>query len=159
MNKAYIIVPLVAAVAFLIFPFVIYYGSLIMVVSSDSMLPALKPYDLIVVESTSIDQIKVGDIVVFNTHLHGMDIVAHRAIEVHDDHGEIGIDTKGDNVDVPDEWVVRSEDLIGRVTNVVPTIGIFIMDPVRYAIVAVVVITAISLMHEVTTKAKAPDQH
>ena len=159
MNKAYIIAPLAASVAFLIFPFVIYYGSAIMVITSDSMLPTLKPYDLIIVERTSIDQIEVGDIITFDSHIEGLGIIAHRAVETFNDHGEIGIDTKGDNVDSPDPWVVHDDDLIGKVTDVVPTMGIFLIDPVRYAIVAVIVITAISLLWEISTKAKVPDQH
>ena len=48
MNKNLLVIPLVAAVAFLIFPFVVYYGNQIMVITSTSMEPALKPNDLIV---------------------------------------------------------------------------------------------------------------
>lgn len=154
-NKAYIIAPLAASVAFLIFPFVLYYGSTIMVITSDSMVPALKPYDLIVVERTSIDQIKVHDIVVFDTHLEGIGIVAHRAVEISNDHGEIGIDTQGDNVESRDPWAVHSEDLIGRVIHVLPTIGIFLIDPVRYAIVAVIIISSISLIVDIYKEQKA----
>jgi signal peptidase I len=149
MNKAYIVAPLVIAVAFLIFPFLLYYGNMIMVVTSDSMLPTLKPYDLIVVERVSVKEIKTGDIVVFDTHLAELGIVAHRAVEIFDDHGEIGIDTKGDNVESADPWTVHSEDLIGRVFDVVPKMGIFLIDPVRYVIVAVIVITAISLVFDI----------
>ena len=159
MNKAYIIAPLAASVAFLIFPFVIYYGNAIMVITSDSMLPVLKPYDLIIVERTSIDQIEVGDIITFDSHIEGLGIIAHRAVEIFDDNGEIGIDTQGDNVDSRDPWVVHDVDLIGKVIDIVPTMGIFLIDPVRYAIVAVIVITAISLLWEISTKAKVPDQH
>ncbi len=159
MNKAYIIAPLAASVAFLIFPFVIYYGNAIMVITSDSMLPVLKPYDLIIVERTSIDQIEVGDIIAFDSHIEGLGIIAHRAVEIFDDNGEIGIDTQGDNNDSRDPWVVHDVDLIGKVTDIVPTMGIFLIDPVRYAIVAVIVITAISLLWEISTKAKVPDQH
>lgn len=153
-NRAYIIAPLVVSVTFLIFPFVVYYGSMIMVVTSDSMLPVLKPYDLIVVERTTVDQIKVGDIVVFDTHIEEYGIVAHRAVEVFDDRGKIGIDTKGDNADSPDPWVVHDEDLIGRVTHVVPSMGVLLIDPVRYAIVAVVIITAISLVNDIYKEQK-----
>lgn len=159
MNKAYIIAPLAASVAFLIFPFVIYYGNAIMVITSDSMLPVLKPYDLIIVERTSIDQIEVGDIITFDSHIEGLGIIAHRAVEIFDDNGEMGIDTQGDNVDSRDPWVVHDVDLIGKVIDIVPTMGIFLIDPVRYAIVAVIVITAISLLWEISTKAKVPDQH
>lgn len=153
MNKPYIVAPLVVSVVFLIFPFALYYGNMIMVVTSDSMLPTLKPYDLIVVERVDIEQIEVGDIVVFDTHMEGLGIVAHRAIEIFTVNGEIGIDTQGDNVESSDPWVVHDEDLIGRVKEVVPSMGIFLIDPVRYAIVIVIIITAISLLWE-TVKTK-----
>ena len=154
MNKAYVIVPLVAAVAFLIFPFVLYSGNMIMVVTSDSMLPTLKPYDMIVVEKVGIDEVSVGDIIAFDSHIEGIGIVAHRAIEVFNNNGEVGISTKGDNVETSDGWVVHDKDFVGKVVNIVPTIGVFLIEPVRYGIVAIIVITAISLLHEVMTKPK-----
>ena len=154
MNKTYVIIPLVVAVAFLIFPFVLYSGNMIMVVTSDSMLPALKPYDMIVVEKVSIDKVSVGDIIAFDSHIDGIGIVAHRAIEVLDDHGEIGLSTKGDNVEEPDGWIVHDEDFVGRIVSSVSTIGVFLIEPVRYGIVAIIVITAISLLHEVMAKPK-----
>lgn len=155
MNKLYVIIPLILAVTFLIFPFVIYSGKMIMVVTSDSMLPILKPYDMIVVEKTSIDNASVGDIIVFDSHMEGIGTVAHRAVEILDDHGRIGIGTKGDNVDEHDPWIVHDEDFIGIVDNIVPSMGIFLIEPVRYGIVAVIIITAISLMREVMAKPKA----
>ena len=154
MNKAYVIIPLVIAVAFLIFPFILYYGKMIMVVTSDSMLPTLKPYDMIVVEKTSIDHANVDDIIAFDSHIEGIGIVAHRAFEVFDDHEEIGISTKGDNVEQEDPWVVHDEDFIGIVVSIVPSMGIFLIEPVRYGIVAIIVITAVSLLREVMAKPK-----
>jgi len=154
-NKLYVIIPLIVAVSFLIFPFILYSGKMIMVVTSDSMLPVLKPYDMIVVEKTIIDDTSVGDIIVFDSHMEGIGIVAHRAVEILDDHGRIGISTKGDNVDEHDPWVVHDEDFIGIVDSIVPSMGILLIEPVRYGIVAVIIITAISLMREVMAKPKA----
>ncbi len=146
MNKIYIITILVVSLAFLIYPFIFYHDSIIMVITSDSMFPVLNPYDLIIVERTNIEQIRVGDIITFNTHMEELGIVAHRTVELFDDHGEIGIHTRGDNVESVDPWVVHDEDLIGRVMNIVPKMGILLINPVRYAIVSVIIITAISLM-------------
>jgi len=142
------------AVGFLIFPFVAYYGSDIMVIKSDSMVPALMPHDLIIVQKGIIDDIQVSDIIAFDSHMQGIGIIAHRAIAVGDDDGQIGIDTKGDNVEQPDPWTVHEEDLIGKVVDVIPKMGIFLIDPVRYSLVAVIVITAISLLWEVTVETK-----
>ena len=147
-------VPLVVAVGFLVFPFVAYYGSDIMVITSDSMVPALMPHDLIIVQSTDIDEIKEGDIITFDSHMQGIGIIAHRAIAVGDDDGQTGIDAKGDNIEEPDPWTVHDEDLRGKVIDIIPTVGIFLIDPVRYTLVAVIIITAISLLKEVTSEAK-----
>ena len=154
MNKAFITIPLVVAVGFLIFPFVAYYGNDIMVIKSDSMVPALMPHDLIIVQSTDIDDIKEGDIITFDSHMQGIGIIAHRVIAIEDDDGKLGIDTKGDNVEQPDPWTVHEKDLIGKVVDVIPTMGIFLIDPIRYSLVAVIVITAISLLREITIEAK-----
>jgi hypothetical protein len=57
-------------------------------------------------------------------------------------------------VEEHDPWVVHDEDFIGIVNNIVPSMGIFLIEPVRYGIVAVIIITAISLMREVMAKPK-----
>ena len=154
LNKNLIIIPLVVAVGFLIFPFVVYYGNDIMVVTSDSMVPALMPHDLIIVQRTGIDDIKEDDIIAFDSHMQGIGIIAHRAIAVGDDDGKLGIDTKGDNVEEPDPWTVHDEDLRGKVIDIIPTVGIFLIDPVRYTLVAVIIITAISLLKDVISETK-----
>jgi len=61
---------------------------------------------------------------------------------------------QGDNVDESDGWTVHDEDLIGMVIDVVPTVGILLIEPVRYSLVAVIIITAISLLKEVTSESK-----
>jgi len=154
MNKIIIIVPLVVATLFLIFPFIAYYGNNIMVITSDSMLPALKPNDVIVVKPSKIGDVNEGDIIAFDSHMHGIGIIAHRAIAVDDDDGIIGLHTKGDNNRDADPWIVHDEDLIGIVIEVMPTFGILLIDPVRYSLVAVIIITAVSLLREVTTESK-----
>lgn len=155
MNKTnLIIIPLVVAVVLLLLPFVFYSGKIIMVVTSDSMLPTLKPYDLIIVEEVGIEEISEGDIIAFDSHIVGLGIIAHRAVEVFDENGEIGVDTQGDNVEERDRWVVHDQDLIGKVVDTVPNMGVFLIDPVRYGIVAIIIITAISLLHEVMSKPK-----
>jgi len=154
MNKAIIIVPLVVAVGILIFPFVAYFGNNIMVVTSDSMFPALKPNDLIIVKPSKIQDVKQGDIIAFDSHMHGIGIIAHRAIAVADDDEIIGLDTKGDNNRDADPWTVHDEDLIGIVIEIIPTMGIFFVDPVRYSLVGVIIITSVSLLWETMSESK-----
>jgi len=148
MNNTILVIPLALAAAFLIFPFVAYYGNEIMVVTSTSMVPVLKPNDLIVVEPATIDQIKVGDIITFDSHLEDWGIIAHRAIEMTEMNGEIAFYTKGDNVEKKDGWRVGDSDLTGKVIEIIPTLGIFLVGPVRFTLVIVIIITAVSLLKD-----------
>jgi len=148
MNNTILAIPLAVAAAFLIFPFIAYYGNEIMVVTSTSMLPALNPNDLIIVESATIDQIKVGDIITYDSHMEDWGIIAHRAVEVTEIDGEIAVYTKGDNAEKKDGWYVVDSDLTGKVIDVVPAFGIFLIGPVRFTLVVVIIITAVSLLKD-----------
>ena len=66
MNKAIVIIPLALASFVLVSPFLIFLGNDIMVITSDSMLPALKVNDLIIVKPSSIDEINQNDIIAFD---------------------------------------------------------------------------------------------
>lgn len=154
MNKTLITLCLVIAVVLLVLPFMLYYGNDIMVVTSDSMSPILNPNDLLIVERTGIDKVMIGDIIVFDSHVEGIGIVAHRVIEKFDDNGKIAISTKGDNVNESDTWAVHDEDLIGKVSEHVSFVGILLIEPVRYTLVAVIIVTAISVLKEITSKTK-----
>ena len=147
LNNNLLLIPLVIALAVLIFPFVAYYGNQVMVISSTSMLPVLQPNDLIIVESVTTNQIKEGDIITFESHME-FGIVAHRAVGFHEEHGEILIATKGDNIEEPDSWLVSDEDIIGKVIEIIPKMGILLVDPVRYSLIAVIAITSIFMLKE-----------
>jgi signal peptidase I len=118
------------------------------------MIPTLKPNDLLIVQRTEIDKVIIGDIIVFNSHLEDIGIVAHRAIEKFDDNGKITINTQGDNVGEADAWIVHEEDLIGKVEGSISYIGILLVEPVRYTLVIIIIVTAISLLREVTSEIK-----
>lgn len=147
MQKYYLIIPLAAAAILLILPFAIYSGNDIMRITSDSMVPTIQPHDIIIVEQIAIDQVQVGDIIVFDLYRPGLDIIAHRAYAIgNDSQGKLGIDTQGDNIGIPDSWTVYEENLIGIVVDVIPSMGIILLEPVRYSLVAIIVITSVSLL-------------
>ena len=150
MNKILITAGLVIAVVLLIFPFIIYYGNDIMIVTSDSMIPTLNPNDLLIVQRTGIDKIIVGDIIAFNSHIEDFGIVAHRVVEIFDDDGRIAIHTRGDNVDEADTWIVHEEDLVGKVAANISFIGILLVEPIRYTLIIVIIITGVSLLREIS---------
>ena len=153
MNKNFLIIPLVAVVIILIFPFVVFSGNQIMVTTTTSMLPVLHPNDMIVVEHVSVDDIAEGDIIAFDSHQQ-MGIVAHRAIAIYDYHGQTVMDTKGDNNEAADPWYVSNDDLIGKVIQIIPGFGILLVGPVRFTLVAVIIILAISMMKDYITENK-----
>ncbi len=146
MNKIILIIPIFVTSAIMVFPLVPFIGENILVITSDSMLPALKPNDLIIVRPSSIDEINQGDIIAFDSHQHGVGIIAHRAIDIFDDDGQIAIHTKGDNNPFLDPWVVHDEDLIGKVTDIIPSYGILLDSSVRFTLVTVIIISVISLL-------------
>jgi len=148
MKKILIAIPLGVAVILLIFPFAIYSGNQIMTVTSDSMFPTLKPNDIIIVEPVGIDEINKGDIIAFDSHTKGIGIITHRAIEIFEQDGKIGIDTKGDHLDEPDLWTVLDDDLVGIVTEINPDTAILLGEPVRYFLVAMIVVTGVLLARE-----------
>ena len=112
------------------------------------MFPTLKPNDIIIVEPVGIDDIKEGDIIAFDSHTEGIGIIAHRAIEIFEQGGKIGIDTKGDHLDESDLWTVHDEDLVGMVSEVNPDTAILFAEPVRYFLVAMIVVTGVLLARE-----------
>ena len=150
MNKVLIVIPLAVSIFLLIFSF--NYQSNIMEISSDTMYPTLKPDDIVVVERVNIDEIKEGDIIVFNTHMEEIGIVIHRAIEIFEIDGKIGIDTKGDHLDHPDPFSVFEGDFIGKVTEVNPPAGILVNDSARYSLVVIIVVSAAILAREFIPK-------
>ena len=148
MKRYYLIIPLVVSAILLVIPYAIYSGNYIMYVPSDSMYPTLKPNDLLVVKKTSIDEVKVGDIIAFDSHAEGIGIIAHRAVDIFEKEGKIGIDTKGDHLDEPDLWTVLDDDLVGIVTEINPDTAILLAEPVRYFLVVVIVVTGVLLARE-----------
>ena len=153
MNKNFLVIPLFAAVIVLILPFVVFSGNDIMVTTTTSMLPVLHPNDMIIVEPIGIDEIQEGDIIAFETHQE-IGIVAHRVVEKFDHDGVTALDTKGDNNDELDPWYVTDDDLIGKVKEIIPWFGIILVGPVRYALVAVIIISAVSMMKDYLTENK-----
>ncbi|MFH1866569.1 MAG: signal peptidase I [Patescibacteria group bacterium] len=76
-------------------------------ITSGSMWPALKQYDLIFIQGIDARQVKIGDIVVYTNQKKAFTI--HRVIELRED----TIVTKGDANNVADK-AISYEDIVGR---------------------------------------------
>ncbi|MGI0087850.1 MAG: signal peptidase I [Nitrosotalea sp.] len=115
------------------------------VVSSGSMMPNLNVFDVIVVQGTiPFDNIKIGDVIVFNRPTGHDKVIVHRVAEIlHKD--PLVIRTKGDANpgSIPGtDFPVTKEDYIGKVAYVIPQIGYVtrvLVSPINYILIAAVI--------------------
>jgi len=136
MKKGFLaIIPLIIVIILLVLPFIVFAEKQIITVSSDSMSPTLMLGDTLVVQSIAIENVKDGEIIVFDNHDTG--ILAHRVFEIFEMNGKIGIDTKGDHNEESDLWSIYDEDLIGIVVDVNPSISIFLQLSVQIMLVVI----------------------
>ena len=75
-----------------------------------SMNPTLKPGVRLDVSAYHGQRIRKGDVIVFIPP-RGNSKIVHRVTSVHSD----GIRTRGDNCNYEDNWVLRRENILGRV--------------------------------------------
>ena len=115
------------------------------VVSSGSMIPILEVYDVLVVQGhVSFDDIKIGDIIVFNRPNGHDRVIVHRVAEILDDNPKT-IRTKGDANpgSIPGtDYPITKQEYIGKVAYVVPQIGYItrvLTPPINYIIIAVII--------------------
>jgi len=87
-----------------------------------SMEPAIKTGGLIAITKVAPEEVKAGDVIGFK--LEGMDTpVSHRVIEVVETEEGVGFRTKGDANEDPDTWIVKPQNLIGKVVFDLPWLG------------------------------------
>ena len=117
--------------------------------NSDSMYPALLPGDLLIIEKSEINDVIVDDIIAFETHVEGVEILVRRVIEAGPGNdGRFGVDTQGDDEEFHDPWTVYSDGYIGRLVEVNPSLGVLLSDYLRYPLVIVVVICVALFVRE-----------
>ncbi len=132
------------------------------VVSSGSMEPVLKVNDVLIVrDGGSFNDLRVGDIIVFNRPDGGDRVIVHRIIEILEGRdGDRIIRTKGDANPSPipgTDFPITTDDYIGRVVYVIPGIGVvtkIISPPVNYIIIAIIL--AILFFNRMGKKSKPP---
>jgi len=89
---------------------------------SESMKPTLKLGGVVGLKKTEPDEIQVGDII--GLKMAGMNTpVCHRVVEIVGTEEGIGFRTQGDAVEEADAWVVKPENLLGKVIFHVPWVG------------------------------------
>lgn len=116
------------------------------VVSSGSMEPVLKVNDVLIVrDGGSWQNLKIGDIIVFNRPVGSDRVIVHRIADiVIDADGARIVRTRGDAnpASIPGtDYPIRQDNYIGKVIYVLPGIGIItkvISPPVNYIIIAII---------------------
>ncbi len=114
------------------------------VVSSGSMEPVLNVYDVLIVKNGStFENVKRGDIIVFNRPEVHDRVIVHRIVDIKGSNERI-MTTKGDAnpTTIPGtDFPITKDDYIGEVIYVIPKIGYItrlIQPPVNYIIIAII---------------------
>jgi len=115
------------------------------VVSSGSMYPELAMHDIIVISGHMLfEDVKIGDIIVFDRPKDHDKVIVHRVVAVVDDDPKT-LRTKGDNNQrsmVGTDYPITEKEYIGTVVYVVPQVGFItqiLQPPINYIIIAVII--------------------
>ena len=115
------------------------------VVSSGSMYPELAMHDIIVISGhMPFEDVKIGDIIVFDRPKDHDKVIVHRVVAVVDDNPKT-LRTKGDNNQysmVGTDYPITKEEYIGTVVHVIPQVGFItkiLQPPINYIIIAVII--------------------
>ena len=115
------------------------------VVASGSMVPALEVYDILVVQgNVPFEELRVGDIIVFDRPSDHNRVIVHRVASIIDEDPRT-IRTKGDAnmASIPGtDFPVTSAEYIGKVEIIIPDAGYVtqaLKPPVNYIIIAIII--------------------
>ncbi len=115
------------------------------VVSSGSMIPVLQVHDVLVVQGhVPFEDIKVGDIIVFDRPAGHDRVIVHRVASIIEENPKT-IRTKGDAnpASIPGtDFPITEKEYIGKVAYVVPQIGFvtrILSPPINYIIIAIII--------------------
>ncbi len=129
------------------------------IVQTTSMLPTLKPGDLVLIEPVEPSEVKPGDIIAYNLvaydiapdgtpmDLRPTRLITHRVIKVINIGGRVYFKTKGDNNPMPDPWYVPAEGVRGRVEKLLSlgSFGLVLTSPTGRLLLALLFISSIVL--------------
>jgi len=115
------------------------------VVASGSMIPELQVYDVLVVQGhVPFEDIKIGDIIVFDRPTGHDRVIVHRVVSITDDNPKT-VRTKGDNnvASIPGtDFPITEKEYIGKVEYKIPQIGYvtqILKPPTNYILIVLVI--------------------
>ena len=114
-------------------------------VYTGSMEPAIPVGSVVVIKPADPETLKVGDIICFKTEAEYPTTVTHRIIGITSQ----GFITKGDANEDPDQWIVKKENVIGKVIAVIPLLGYlgyFVKTPIGFALLIIIPATIIIIL-------------
>ena len=106
-----------------------------LIVMSGSMSPQMNPGDAIVITYANPEEIQINDVITFISEDNPENRITHRVINITNERGSIGFQTKGDANEAPDQRIVQSSELIGKVEFVIPYVGYlshFMKSPIGF---------------------------
>ncbi len=120
----------------------------LVVVGSGSMSPTLEVGDIIIVGGVKPEEIKVGDIIVFDEPTKGITTV-HRVVDIQPlSNGTLTFKTKGDANTAEDAYAVYPKSIHGRFLGKIPYVGYLFLSPLILIIIVTVVIVLIIVWPE-----------
>ena len=115
------------------------------VVASGSMIPELQVYDVLVVQGhVPIEEIQIGDIIVFDRPSGHDRVIVHRVVSITDDN-PVTLRTKGDNNIASiagTDYPITEKEYIGKVEFQIPQIGYvtqILKPPTNYILIVLVI--------------------
>ncbi len=95
----------------------------LVVVTSESMVPALEVNDLLVLQGRAPEDIAVNDIIVFHASWYAEAPIVHRVVSIEEVNGTYRYYTRGDNNPSQDFGYRTHEDIVGVVVWRIPQVG------------------------------------
>jgi len=111
-------------------------------VYTGSMEPTIPVGSIVVIKPANSETLKVGDIICFKVETERPTTVTHRIIGITSQ----GFITKGDANEDPDTWIVKKQDVIGKVIAIIPYIGYlgyFVRTPIGFTLLIIIPATLI----------------
>ncbi|MBD3157999.1 MAG: signal peptidase I [Candidatus Lokiarchaeota archaeon] len=113
----------------------------LVVVTSESMEPALYPGDLLILQGRPAEDIAVGDIIVYEDDWHGSAPIVHRVVSIEVENGNYYYFTQGDNNAIIDPGNRTYDEVVGVMILRIPAVGhlsLFLRTPLGIATTAVI---------------------
>ena len=128
---------LVVLLLLVILPFATQESHYVIADPTDSMYPQIQPGSLLFVKHIDVNQIKVGEVIVFNAPWENGTLFAHEVINITQSNGHEFLITKGINNPAKDPEPVPISDLVGQVYFSLPYVG-YVLIYSQFTAVAVI---------------------